>query len=307
MRIFNIDCHIAMYEDRHSIFTQLGHKSDGCCLSGHCWVTGRQQGAMDPLNAATWDKPSRDMRSEFVANYTTAMRDVDVIVIGYQPSLAWWFEPFNKPMIVVACMRYEYPYAPGKCTDLDIILQGCIRIANNRADAHYCNVHQGGHWRHIESLCDYATPGYTGRRKYEWYNQSRFTPQNSTWSEIADFKGIFWTPWNYSMMGLFERYWQNIPIVVPDPDSLMKWPGAMCQARWDGAAWGSPNGELADMLPRADFYNLPHIVRINDDEPVDVQFKRVDVRAVSAAMAATNVERKARIMGQWADVLKQVA
>ena len=322
--------HISIVHDVKTIFTNLGHEVESVCMSGHTWVNNEQQKITSVVNPNNWTQIDQDMCDRFYEKYKTKLRDVDVFVHSYPPAFALLFEKFNKPIITIACTRFDYP-----CTTkekLNWLIDGLQRlhskgqlvpVANNLFDKQYCEEYTNFKWEYISSLCDYMESRYNPTSdKFIVWNRSNvdlthslidstFTisrPYNR--NDNAHYKGIIHIPYNISIMSAFEHYYSNIPLFVPTISCLEQWAkqgyNVLSEIYF-------PNKQLKikkQWLELSDWYiedNMPHTVKFESEEDLYTKLKTVNLKEVASSMQAKNIQRKEEIYNKWKTVLNQIS
>jgi hypothetical protein len=165
MKFFNIDMHISVIEDIKHIFKELGHSVDSCNLSGHNWVFSRSPGTNDVINVNNWRTLNEDVCQKFYDRYKEELSSYDGFICAYPPAFSLLFRRFEKPIIVIAATRYDYPMIDNK-EYLNSLLNEMyktgqlIPVSNNKYDKMYCEKYLNFEWTHIPSLCEYTNSKY---------------------------------------------------------------------------------------------------------------------------------------------------
>lgn len=244
MRFFNIDLHASVIADVAHIFKELGHTVDDISLSGHYWVMGKPKGVV-PLNDGTnltcGGVCSQELCDLFYESYKDKLDKYDGFICCYPVEFALLYEKFNKPIIVVNCVRYEHPNTqnPALWKRLnDFLLRKHSEsqlyfVCNNKGDVQYAKYFLGIEGIHIPSLCEYTNAHYTGTKgKYLVHNRSHVVgvPHDLvmsldqvkdpatwryTWDQIYAYKGIVHVPYHNGSMSIFEHYTANVPMFFP--------------------------------------------------------------------------------------------
>ena len=240
MRFFSLDCHIGI-NDLKCIFERLGHTLDVWSISGHSHLLGWKKENPKFINAHTWKSLDHDLAFSFAKEYATHLSKYDGFVCFYPPSFSMIYDFFDKPIIVLAPIRSDVPFAgnPRKSSDFYSFLENRIKegkiipIANNRVDQEYNSILTNCSWDLIPSLCDYTNSKYTGEKdSFIYPYQNRFPISQignltntsgfsgMSWSEIYSFKGIVHMPYHNTIMSCFEQYSAGVPLFFPDQDFL---------------------------------------------------------------------------------------
>jgi hypothetical protein len=149
----------------------------------------------------------------------------------------------------------------------------------------------------------------------------------ATWQERNSVRGWVHVPYNISQMTIFEQYWENVPIYIPDDKFLLDlWhddPGGVLSElsmyqvlglptdklpagdpnrvhdpdvmRWwlNRSDYG-PQGELSKIVRFSSFQHLAELLATQDDE------------VLSEMMRQSNVIRRDSIMTAWEQVINSV-
>ena len=240
MKLFSLDCHIGINDLKH-IFERLGHSLDVWSISGHSHLLGWEKKNPKFINAQTWRNIDEDLALLFAREYAADLEKYDAFVCFYPPAFSMIYDFFDKPIIVLAPIRSDVPFAgqAGRSSKFysfleDRIKQGkIIPIANNRVDQEYNSILTNCSWDLIPSLCDYTNTTYTGSKSsfiYPYQNRFPIKDINGlvrtsgfsgrSWSEIYSFKGIVHMPYHNTIMSCFEQYTAGVPLFFPDQDFL---------------------------------------------------------------------------------------
>ncbi len=318
--------HISVIHDIKTIFSNLGHEVNSTCMSGHTWVNNEQQKITSIVNPNNWLQINQDMCDRFYNEYKNELRYVDAFVHSYPPAFALLFEKFNKPVITIACTRFDYP-----CTtkeSLDWLVNGLKRmhtngqlipIANNLFDKKYCEEYTNFEWSYISSLCDYMKNSYNPTLdKFIVWNRSNvhlnhsniennFTiarPYNR--NNNAQYKGIIHIPYNISIMSAFEHYYSNIPLFVPTVPCLERW---IKQGKNVLSELYFPVNQLKikkQWLELSDWYvdsNMPFTIKFDSEDDLYDKMINTNLQKISIKMQHKNAERKEEIYNKWKIVL----
>ena len=234
MKFFNLDCHVSVIADIKNIFENLGHTVDQWSLSGHRWLFNLPECQSPIINANNWKDLNEKMVEDFYLHHKKELDQYDAFICAYPPCFLKLFEKFNKPIIVIAATRYDYPFIDDaeKLKWLEDSLNNnnnLILIANNQFDKKYCEFFLKKEWQWIPSLCDYTKSKYNPSKK-ESIIFSKFAIQVNknilhqseigryTWQDLYSYKEIIHLPYNVSTMSIFEQYQAAIPLNFPSLD-----------------------------------------------------------------------------------------
>jgi hypothetical protein len=239
MNFFNIDCHVSVISDIKNIFTKLGHAVDNWSISGHRWVFDFDPCQSPIINADNWKSIDEKMVDDFYKTHKEELDKYDAFICCYPPIFLKLFEKFNKPIIVVAATRYDFPVIDDsiRLAWLEDSLNNnnnLILIANNEFDKKYCELFLKKEWKHIPSLCDYTNAKYQNLKK-ESIIFSKLSVDTEhihvsslgkySWEDLFSHKSIIHLPYNVSTMSIFEQYQAGVPLHFPSIDlalSLIK-------------------------------------------------------------------------------------
>lgn len=332
MKFYNIDMHISIIHDLNTIFKNLGHEIDSVCMSGHCWVNNQLPRSTDIVNRNNWLSIDQTLCDRFYERYKNDLKDVDAFVHSYPPAFALLFEKFEKPIITIACTRFEFP-----CSTLERskwLVDGLKRlknknllypIANNLFDKKYCETYTGFEWEYISSLCDYIKGTYspTTDKFVSWTRcnniilthkdfDSSFKISNPyNRNDLVKFKGIIHIPYNISIMSAFEQYYSNIPLFVPTVNCLKNWvksgKNVLSELYFPGV--DRPFEIKKEWLDLSDWYidsNMPYTIKFESEEDLYDKLDNTDLTAISNKMKEFNLIRKDRIYSQWKNLLNRL-
>jgi len=229
MKFFNIDCHISVISDIKNIFTKLGHEVYHWSLSGHNWIFNFEECNSPVINKYNWKNINEKMVDDFYLTHKNELDKYDAFVCCYPPIFLKLFEKFNKPIIVIAATRYDYPVIddPYRLKWLEDSLNNndnLILIANNEFDKKYCERFLKKEWLHIPSLCDYTNEKYNKTKdqsiifsKFHIDSQHIHQSQlgNYSWKDMYSYEKIIHFPYNVSTMSIFEQYNAGVPLLFP--------------------------------------------------------------------------------------------
>lgn len=313
-RVFNLDLHTSVVADIRQGLAPEDISLTSWSLSGHNYVTRRLFTAPDPVsvvNARSWRELDVNQIDRFQDKYGRYLRSFDGFLVTHTPSFAQLFTGLGKPCLVVASTRYEAPYTarPDAWSALNTFIRQelqasrMILVANNLADAAYCEFHLGVHVKCVPSVCDYTQIVWNGDPSVkvisamdptltslirttlgsEWLPWDSVLHRHYRWQQLASLGEVVVVPYNISTMTLFELATAGIPVSVPSSRLLKEWfhahSGVLSQLTWYQVEGVTPpkdeenpaNSDRSDFLDwwiaRADFMqrNVMPNVRIFDD------------------------------------------
>lgn len=240
MKFFNIDMHCAVISDVANIFKNLGHQVDDWSLSGHHWVMNKEKKII-PLNDGTIFTGciSNEACDVFYDTYKDQLNVYDGFIACYPANFAMLYEKWNKPIIIVNCIRYEHPNS--KCEkewhNFNDFLHRYDQkkllwyVCNNKGDVWYTKYFANIDGTHIPSFCDYIGIKYTGNiDKFIIHDGSHIENIKSNcyslgairtsdwkykWETLYDHKGAIHNPYHNGSMSIFEHYTGNMPMFFP--------------------------------------------------------------------------------------------
>lgn len=242
MKFFNIDQHVSVIADVAHIFKNLGHEVDDLSLSGHHWVLNKPKPKImlsDGTQLTCSGVCSQEVCDKFYEQNKEELDKYDGFIACYPTEFALLYEKWNKPIIIVNCIRYDHPntFNPAIRDRLNNFLklrheQGKLYyVCNNKGDLFYTNYFTGINGMHIPSLCEYTNAKYTGtKNKFVIHERSEITVpgnlcislsaiRNSgwkySWEDLYSYKGIIHIPYHNGTMSMFEQYTANVPLFVP--------------------------------------------------------------------------------------------
>lgn len=242
MRFFNIDQHASVIADIAHIFKNLGHEVDDWSLSGHHWVMNKPKPQImlsDGTQLTCSGVCTQDVCDKFYEQHKNDFEKYDAFIACYPVEFALLYERWNKPIIVVNCVRYDHPntFNPAIRDRLNTFLKNkhnegkLYYVCNNKGDQFYTHYFTGIWGMHIPSLCEYTGAKYTGtKNQYVIHDRSEITVpgnlcvslgaiRNSswkyTWQDLYSYKGIIHVPYHNGSMSIFEHYTANVPLFFP--------------------------------------------------------------------------------------------
>lgn len=245
MKFFNIDQHASVIADVAHIFKNLGHEVEDWSLSGHHWVMNKPKPQImlsDGTQLTCSGVCTEEVCDKFYEQHKEDFKKYDGFIACYPVEFAMLYERWNKPIIVVNCIRYEHPntFDPVIRDRLNNFLktkhnEGKLHyICNNKGDQFYTRYFTGIEGKHIPSLCEYTNAKYTGtKNKFVIHDRSEISvPGNLciglgavrgtsspgwryTWQDLYSHKGIIHVPYHNGSMSIFEHYTANVPLLFP--------------------------------------------------------------------------------------------
>jgi len=242
MLFFNIDLHVSVISDIADIFKKLGHQVDDWSLSGHYWVMNRTKVNIslgDGTNLTCGGVCSDEICEKFYNTHKDEFEKYDGFIACYPVEFAMLYEKWNKPIIIVNCIRYEHPTNFGSKLHkrLDEFLKKWNEkkllwyVCNNKGDQWYTEYFTGIKSMHIPNLCEYTNCKYTGNKNtFLIHTGSHIENIKSNcmsvdavrndeyrykWEDIYDYAGFIHNPYHNGSMSIFEHYTANIPMFFP--------------------------------------------------------------------------------------------
>lgn len=321
--------HISIIHDIKSIFKNLGHEVDSVCMSGHTWVNGEESRSTDIITRQNWLNIDQELCDNFYKKYKNTLSDIDAFVHSYPPAFALLFEKFNKPIITIACTRFEFP-----CTTplrskwlvdgLNRLYKNkqLIPVANNLFDKKYCEEYTNFEWKYISSLCDYMNVSYKPviDKFIVWSRSDIFLNNKNIDSSFSihnpykrdnnvNYKGIVHIPYNVSIMSAFEQYYMNIPLFVPTVQCLENWiksgRNVLSEIYFPDKCFKIKK----DWLNLSDWYidsNMPHTIKYESESDLFQKLESTDLKSISEQMKLFNAERKEKIYSQWNSIINSI-
>lgn len=327
MNFFNIDMHISIIHDVKNIFTSLGHNVDSVCMSGHTWVNREKQKTTEIINPGNWKFINQEMCDLFYNRYKEELNKYDAFVHSYPPAFALLFEKFQKPVITIACTRFDYPCH----NNLKWLINGLQRmksqnilipIANNLFDKKYCEEYTEFEWKHIQSLCDYMDTqyNYSPQKQVIIWDRSNVKLNHSQINNtfniarpynrcdvIKTYNGVIHIPYNISIMSAFEHYYSNFPMFVPTIKCIEKWIrtgyNVLSELYFNPYTLKIKKEwlELADWLVDD---IMPYTIKFNSEEELyELLQQSKKYKETTEKMKENNATRKTQIYKQWSDII----
>lgn len=250
--LFNLDCHISVIADLKVGLREFPDvKLVSWSISGHNFVFRKWFSFADPImhiGSRTWIDLTPDRRNQFLRVYRRFLSNFDGFVVTFPPAFVELFEEFEKPILLVVAIRYEYPFS-SDAVRWSEFTQTLIRlreaksltlVANNRGDAEYLEEFVGGIVPVVASVCDYIPikEGLGGQRfpifakslevsdfvrervGAPWTGEKQALGANYGWRQLLECSAVVYIPYNSSTMSLFEFATLGIPVLIPDEDLL---------------------------------------------------------------------------------------
>lgn len=247
MKFFNIDQHVSVIADIAHIFKNLGHEVDDWSLSGHHWVLNKPKPKImlsDGTELTCSGVCTQEVCDKFYEANKEELSKYDAFIACYPTEFALLYEKFNKPIIIVNCIRYDHPntFTPVIRERLNEFLKERVKsgkiyyVCNNKGDQYYVNYMIGITGMHIPNLCEYTNSKYTGtKNKFVIHDRSEINvPGNLcvslgairngnwkySWQDLYSYKGIIHVPYHNGTMSMFEQYTANVPLFLPSKQHL---------------------------------------------------------------------------------------
>jgi hypothetical protein len=353
--LFNLDLHIGPIADFREITAPMGVDLTDWTLSGHADLIGRHREPILGFNAFNWPRLSPRVVDKFLHRYGRYLDQFDGFVTTHTPAFATLFLPLQKPILALCTTRYEQPFTnqPHLWRWLDDELSTAVAdgqlhvIANNLGDQAYLRHFTGIKSTYIPSLCRYTNAPYAPRDPHfaiasksiscnEKIREDlgnlalpigELVRARATWQERNSLKGWVHIPYNISEMVIFEQYWENVPIYLPDDDFLLDlWcldPGGVLSELsmyqvlglpTDHLPVGDPNRiqdpsvirwwiERSDYGPQGE---LSNVVRFSSIEHLSELLATQDDEAISESMRASNIVREGAVIQSWEQAIESV-
>lgn len=247
MKFFNIDQHVSVIADIAHIFKNLGHEVDDLSLSGHHWVLNKPKPKImlsDGTQLTCSGVCTQEICDKFYEANKEELSKYDAFIACYPTEFALLYEKFNKPIIIVNCIRYEHPntFEPIIRERLNEFLKRKVNdgslyyVCNNKGDLYYTEYMTGIIGKHIPNLCEYTNAKYTGTKKrFVIHDRTEISlPGNLaislgavrnanwkySWEDLYSYKGVVHIPYHNGSMSTFEQYTANVPLFFPSKQHL---------------------------------------------------------------------------------------
>lgn len=352
LRLFNLDVHIGPIGDFRAITAPMGVDLTDWTLSAHAHVIGRHREPVLGFNALNWCRLSPRVVDRFLNRYGAYLDQFDGFITTHIPAFATLFLRLHKPVIAVCSTRYEQPFTsqPRLWSWLnDELHRGVAEgqlylVTNNLADWAYLRYFTGLESAYIPSLCSYTKAPYaprdrhfaiasrsatcTDRIRKEVGNLAQpvgaLLPGRATWQERNSLRGWIHIPYNVSQMAIFEQYWENVPIYIPDDELMLHlWhrdPGEVLSQLSMYQVLGLPTNHLPAgdpnrthdpsvirwWLDRSDYgpgRELSEIVRFSSFEHLSELLAHQDDAELSDRIRQSNISRQAAVVAAWEQVI----
>ena len=251
MLFFNIDRHASVIADINNIFINLGHKIDDWSLSGHHWVMNKEKKHIVLNDGTVFDGYiSREVCDKFYDTFKTELEKYDGFVACYPVEFGMLYEKWNKPIILVECIRHSiqmYPFIKNNFFDKDFV--NFLTNMKKKNLLYYISNNKGDQWCtkylldintiHIPNLCEYI--GYKCVSKINNFiihegshvktnglancyslNRLRNSSWKYSWKDLYENIGIINNNYNNGSMTIFENYTGNLPMFFPSKKFILK-------------------------------------------------------------------------------------
>lgn len=338
MKFFNIDLHVSVIKDIKTIFNNLGHEVDSLSLSSHDWVFGNKE-KPEIITQSNWKDLNEELIDKFYNHYKYRLEKYDGFIVTHTPFFLKLYEKFNKPIIVVASTRYEYPYTNNQQSWIDLNNsinrnKNIILLSNNMFDKKYCELFLGRNVQLIESLCSYTNAKYKPIKKQSvLYSKIPISIDNCinknnlqmvSWDELYSYSSIVHIPYNVSTMSIFEQYYANVPLIIPSLQfscSLIKQnisifsevsyrkvlnlpPKSVLGFDNDPNIYNNAD-VLCEWIKLSDFYRFKNIITFDSFEELKEKIT-LNHQSVSFKMQIENYERENVIYNDWKNLLDEI-
>ena len=246
MRFFNIDCHVSVIGDIAHIFNNLGHQVDDWSLSGHSWVLNKPKREIvlnDGTRLLGGGVSTQENCDKFYNTFKDEFDKYDGFICCYPVEFALLFERWDKPIIVVNCVRYEHPNTRDTemWARLDSFLKRHLEkgklfyVCNNKGDQWYTEYYTGikGEW--IPSLCEYTNCQYVGDEKLSLIAERSYIEGigqdlaiiisrlknrewRLDWKDVYRYQSVIHVAYHNGSMSIFEHYTANMPMFMPSKE-----------------------------------------------------------------------------------------
>lgn len=257
MKFFSMDLHISVIADFKTANPDV--EVIDWCLSGHAWVMKRQQDYPKIINPHTWMNLNEQMISDFQKEYDSFLNSFDGFITGHVSAFAMIYEKYNKPILMINTCRYDLPFCWTKNFTMLASFHECLQrlqkanrlliVSNNRADQIYTYTGTGILPDYNPSLCLYTNTSYSPTKNtFVCYTGNcpehsliKKRPDNFSWNDISQYKGVIYFPYEASLMSMFEHYTAGYPMFLP---SKQYWKSNSSNIHSVSKYWG----ELPDYL-----------------------------------------------------------
>jgi hypothetical protein len=286
-KIFNLDLHISVIEDVTTILKEIyGDTVEvtnwNISSSGH--HLGKKSTDVKIINQSTWKDINADMIKKFQDEYDDILKDYDGFVVTHTPVFAMLYEKYGKPIIIVNSCRYDQPFCWNKNEEMLKVFNESLKsmqssgqliiVSNNIPDQKYLKEKAGVDSIYIPSLCLYTGAKYNPKRdEFTLFENKVFDkfpsspllknrPDNFSFKDLFEYKGIVHMPYDISSMSLFEQYFAGVPLFFPTKEfytECVKNDTVKFIVRYDLNDAKPSDEEVEKWLNDADYYRLTHI------------------------------------------------
>ena len=328
VKFFNVDMHISVIHDIKNIFSDLGHEIKSVNVSNHTWVNRERKGRIRGVSQKNFTEIDQEYCDLFYKRFRNKLRKYDGFIHSYPPAFALLFEKFDKPVITVACTRFDFPTYP---KNYDWLIEGLTRmkkssqlvpVANNLLDKKYCDDNFDFAWEHISSLCKYmGKKSGGGNGKFIVWTRSDSVISDklidNSFSikrkydrdKIRKYSGVIHLPYNLSIMSAFEQYYQDIPLFFP----TQEFQRVLFENRKDMLTevlfYESALKFDSSYIKYADWYdasNINGVIYFESFNDLSQKLREVNLEEVSYKMFNHNKVREAKVYMQWERIIKDL-
>lgn len=322
-----MDVHISIVEDFKTACPDV--EVEDWCMSAHAFVMKRKQDSPDIINPGTWRYINPDMIRAFQARYDSFLRTFDGFIVGYAACFAMIYEKYNKPIIMMNCVRYDMPFCKTKDLYMREQFHECLHrlrakglltvVSNNKADQLYLEKGAGIPSLHLPSLCLYTKTQYNPTREtflifdgsfpsHPLLTKKSELPQPYDWSHLTQFRGIVNYPYEVSLMSVFEQFTAGCPLFFPSKTFWKSNPCIQSMAAYWGdrvpleLAYFQDLNNWIDLADMYDTFQSPNTYYFDSNEHlVELleTFEYKDDRAFRQAHIA-------RIKDEWKRILQRI-
>lgn len=349
MKFYNIDQHVSVIADIAHIFKNLGHQVDDDSLSGHKWVLNKPNPKImlsDGTQLTCSGVCSQEVCDKFYEQHKDEFAKYDGFIACYPVEFALLYERWNKPIIIVNCIRYDHPntFNPALRDRLNEFLKRrydegkLYYVCNNKGDQWYTKYFTGIEGMHIPSLCEYTNVKYTGtKNQYVIHDRSEINVLGAvslgalrtkdwkyTWSDLYSYKGIIHIHYHNGSMSTAEQYTANMPLFCPSKKygKELFHQGKMfadltfykIEKKPEPEDINNPNSlrnpEILDKwYDTCDFYdteNYKYVQYFDSPSHLEHLLKSVNTQEISRNMTAHNVIRRDSVYNNWKEILTSI-
>lgn len=349
MKFFNIDQHVSVIADVAHIFKNLGHQVDDQSLSGHSWVLNKPKPNIrlsDGTQLTCSGVCTQEVCDKFYEQNKDELDQYDAFIACYPAEFAMLYERWNKPIIIVNCIRYDHPntFNPSLRNRLNDFLKrkhedGTLYlVCNNKGDQFYTEYFTGIHGMHIPSLCEYTNAKYTGtKNQFVIHDRSEISVPGAvslgqlrtkdwkyTWENLYSYKGIIHIHYHNGSMSTAEQYTANMPMFCPSKKygKELFHQGKMfsdltfykIEKKPEPEDLDNPNSLrnpaiLDRWFDTCDFYdteNYKHVQYFDSPSHLEHLLKTVNTAEISNNMKSYNVLRKESTYARWQEILTSI-